>query len=165
MNLVIGYSKGTSEYRVYRSLDDKNWERIETLPKEGTLSDSDHEVGKMYYYKVKACNSLGNCSGYVYKELKQTVKTPKLTLESTTKKKVTVTVGSVNMAEGYKVYRATSKNGKYELIKEITDPSELTFTNSTKSGYTYYYKVRAYSRVDGSKVYSPYSSIKSVKSK
>jgi len=165
MNLVIGYAKGTSEYRVYRSLDEKTWERIETLPNEGTLEDAGHTIGTMYYYKVKACNSKGNCSGYVYDELRQSVKTPKITVESTTTKKVKVTIGKVEEAVGYKVYRSTSKNGKYELIKEITDIEELTFNDKTKKGYTYYYKTRAYSRVDGSKVYSPYSGIKKVVSK
>ena len=39
------------------------------------------------------------------------------------------------------------------------------FNNTTKKGYTYYYKVRSYILVNEKKVYSPFSGIKSIKSK
>ena len=73
---------------------------------------------------------------------------------------------SVNGASGYQIYRATSKKGKYKLIKEFTTEDELLeYVNSTKKGTTYYYKVRSYRVVDENKVYSSYSSIKSIRSK
>ena len=39
------------------------------------------------------------------------------------------------------------------------------FNNTTKKGYTYYYKVVSYIMVNDKKVYSPWSSIKSIRSK
>ena len=165
VNIVMKETKGASNYIIYKSLDGKTYEKIHDLPGPGTMADGPHEVGKTYFYQVKVCNSKGNCSGKVSLSIKQTTKTPKLTVGSTISKKVTVTVGSVNMADGYRVYRATSKNGKYELVKELKSSDELSFDNKTKKGTTYYYKVRSYKVVDGSKVYSPYSSIKSIKSK
>ena len=68
-------------------------------------------------------------------------------------------------ADGYEIHRATKKKGKYTKVKELTSESELVYNNKTKKGTTYYYKVRSYKMVDGEKVYSPYSSIKSIKSK
>ena len=96
---------------------------------------------------------------------KQTTKVPSLTLKKIVTKKINITVGSVNMADGYEVYRSTSKSGKYTSIKTITDINKLSFDNTTKKGTTYYYKVRSYKVVDSKKVYSDYSGIKSIKSK
>ena len=63
-------------------------------------------------------------------------------------------------ADGYKIYRATSKSGKYSAIKTVTSASTLSYTNTgLTTGKTYYYKVRAYRTVNGKKVYSSYSSV------
>ena len=163
MSLVVGASKGASEYRLYRSMDNSSWERIATLTSEGTYIDGSHDIGRVYYYKVKACNTKGYCSGYVYEDLKQSVKTPKIVVETPKAKKVKITINSVDHAEGYKIYRSEYKNSGYETIAEITDFTNLTFTDKTKSGYTYYYKVRAYSKgYNGKRVFSSYSSIKKI---
>lgn len=64
-------------------------------------------------------------------------------------------------ADGYEICRATSKSGKYTVIKTTTASS---YTNgSLKTGTTYYYKVRAFKNSDNGKVYSSYSSIVSSK--
>ena len=67
-------------------------------------------------------------------------------------------------ADGYKIYRATSKSGKYSAIKTVTSASTLSYTNTgLTTGKTYYYKVRAYTTINGSKVYGSYSSVVSAK--
>ena len=75
-----------------------------------------------------------------------------------------MTLSSVNMADGYEIHRATKKKGKYSKVKDL-NADTLIYNNGTKKGTTYYYKVRSYKMVDGEKVYSPFSSIKSIKSK
>ena len=68
--------------------------------------------------------------------------------------------------DGYQIYRATSKNGKYTLVKAFTSEDELLeFNDSTKSKTTYYYKVRSYKLKGTSRVYSDFSGIKNIKSK
>lgn len=67
-------------------------------------------------------------------------------------------------ADGYKIYRATSKSGKYSAIKTVTSASTLSYTNTgLTTGKNYYYKVRAYTTINGSKVYGSYSSVVSAK--
>ena len=67
-------------------------------------------------------------------------------------------------ADGYKIYRASSKSGKYSAIKTVTSASTLSYTNTgLTTGKTYYYKVRAYTTINGSKVYGSYSSVVSAK--
>lgn len=65
--------------------------------------------------------------------------------------------------EYFEVYRATSKSGTYKKVK-TTKQSEFVHKSVT-TGKTYYYKVRGYHKINGIKVYSKFSSVKSVKTK
>ena len=70
----------------------------------------------------------------------------------------------VTGASGYYVYQASSKTGKYSLVKTITSGSTLSYTKSSlTSGKAYYYKVKAYQTVNKVKKASAYSSIVSAK--
>lgn len=65
--------------------------------------------------------------------------------------------------EYYEVYRATSKSGTYSKVK-TTKQTEFLH-KSVSTGKTYYYKVRGYRKVNGIKVYTKFSEVKSVKTK
>ncbi|MBQ9942336.1 MAG: hypothetical protein IJP03_04940, partial [Christensenellaceae bacterium] len=70
----------------------------------------------------------------------------------------------VSGASGYVIYRSTTKSGGYKAVKTITSGSTVTFTNSgLTAGKTYYYKVKAYRTVSGSKVYGSSCSAKYAK--
>lgn len=72
----------------------------------------------------------------------------------------------VKNADGYVVYRATKKNGKYAAVKTINKGKTVTFTNKNlKKGKTYYYKIKAYKKVNGKKALGQFSAVKSVKIK
>ena len=81
-----------------------------------------------------------------------------------TYKSVKIGWTSYAKASGYEIYRADKKNGKYKKIKTQTTCSYNDKGNK-KLGKSKYYKVRAYTSVDGVKVYSKYSSILSAKPK
>ena len=151
--LLESYKVDNEDY--YGPYDSTNFENSD---------QSGLEPGRTYYYKVKACNADDSCSGWVEVKVKLTPLAPKVSL-STESKKVSVTLTGVNGAVGYEVYRSTSKKGKYKSVGEITDLENLVLVDSTKKGTTYYYKVRSYMMVNGKKLYSPYSSIKKIKSK
>jgi hypothetical protein len=78
--------------------------------------------------------------------------------------KVVVTTSKVNGANGYEVYRSNKSKKGFKKVGEVTDLENLTFENVTSKGKTYYYKVRAYTTVNGKKVYSSYSGVKKIKS-
>ncbi len=79
-------------------------------------------------------------------------------------KSVKLTWKKVAGANGYQIYRATSKNGKYTKIKTITSGNTVSFTNKKLTvGKTYYYKIRAYVKVDGKQKVGSYCVIKKVK--
>jgi fibronectin type 3 domain-containing protein len=165
INIKLSESKGANLYIIYKSTDGKNYERVYELDAPGVTVDSGNEIGKTYYYKARVCNKYNNCSPLVSASIMQTTKVPALSVSSTTTKKVSITVSPVEMADGYRVYRSSYKNSKYKMIKDVENLDELTFDNSTKKGYTYYYRVRSYKVVDGVRVYSPLSGYKKIRSK
>lgn len=90
-------------------------------------------------------------------------KTSITSIKNIKKKSIEIRWKSVKGAAGYKVYRATSKKGKFKLVK--TTKSRNWKNTKLKKGKTYYYKVRTYSKVSGKTIYGSYSSVKSKKIK
>lgn len=87
---------------------------------------------------------------------------PALKVSSSSYSKIKLTWDKTEGASGYKVYRATSKNGKYKLIKTVKGSDTTTYTNTGRTtGKTYYYKIRAYKVSGGKTTYSKYSAVRS----
>lgn len=85
-----------------------------------------------------------------------------VTVKQRTATTVTLSMSKVSGAHGYSIYRATSNNGKYSKIANV---SSTTYKDTgRKSSSNYYYKVRAYKTVNGKKVYSSYSNVAYVSS-
>ena|GEM_PF-6192219 len=65
-------------------------------------------------------------------------------------------------ANGYKIYRATVKNGKYSAIYNCpaTDDAAIEFLDSKlKNGKNYYCKIRPYQREHGKMIYGKFSNV------
>lgn len=161
-----------SGYYVYRATSKNGaYKKVKDITSNKTVSWSDSEIstGKTYYYKIRAYvkSSIGTkTSAYSnVVSVKTALKKPVLTV-SASKKKVTLNWQKDGNAAGYKIYRATSKNGKYKEMKKITKASTVKWTDkSTKAGKKYYYKIRAYAVNKGKIKYSAYSVKKSVRAK
>ena len=63
--------------------------------------------------------------------------------------------------DGYQVFRSTAKNGTFDLIATVTDPTQNTYVdNEIKVNTTYYYKVRRYVHTEsGTIAYSNLSTV------
>ena len=166
IKVVINKQSGATKYVIQRSTNSKNGFKTIATVEDLNYLDLDLTPNRKYYYKVKACNNSNICSSYTKAlEGKPTLGKPGVTLK-TSSKKVTITLGRVADADGYQIYRATSKKGKYSKIATLLSEEELlSYIDKTKKGKTYYYKVRAYKVINESRVYGPYTGIKSIKSK
>jgi len=72
--------------------------------------------------------------------------------------KIQIKWDKVSGADGYAVYKATSENGKYSLIKRIDSGKTTSYTwGKATTGTTYYFKVKAYDKVGTKRVYGSYS--------
>lgn len=176
-----GYDDAESYLVLRRKTGESKFTQVAST-KELSYTDTDVSQSGTYYYSVQAVSTKwGGAVKSSYDKnisvnIKDTAPTP--TPAAVTKPKtptVTVTAGKkkavvkwkkISNASGYVVYRATSKSGKYTAVSTIKKGSTVSYTNKKlTSKKTYYYKVRAYRTVNGKKVYSSYSKVKSVKVK
>lgn len=86
-------------------------------------------------------------------------------------KKAKLSWKKMKAADGYEIYRATKKNGKYKLVKTIRNSSKVKIVNKKlKAKKKYFYKIRPYKMVKDPagkmvKVYGKYSAKKKIKAK
>lgn len=151
-------SRSTSKTGTYTPIT-----TVSSIEKNMTYTDKSLKTGKTYYYKVKMVKGKNQSEYSELTSAKPTLSKPTIKVAKTGKKSLKITWKKVAGAKQYRIYRATSKNGKYKKIKTVSS-SKLKYTNSKlKKGKKYYYKVRAAVKVDGKYTYSPYSTIKSKK--
>lgn len=80
--------------------------------------------------------------------------------------KIKLTWEPLSGVDGYQIYRATSKSGTYSKVTSVTGASKSSYINEGRTcGKTYYYKLRAYKRINGKTVYSKFSSVLSAYAK
>lgn len=160
---------GANSYYVYRATSKSGTYKKVGTSTSTSYTDKGLTKGKKYYYKVVGYYS---SEGSTVKSGDSNIASASATAPTpTTIKAVKAKSGSAKVtwskstgATGYVVYMATSKNGTYKSVKTVTSASTLSYTKSgLTKGKTYYFKVRAYVTVNGSKVYSPYTTIVSVK--
>ena len=162
-----------ASYQVYRSTKkDGDYQNIKTIDSVGTSSwtDSSVKTGKTYYYKIKVVVKTQNgnqTSGFSnVKSAKAVPAKTTLKAKASNAKNVKLTWSKVKGANGYEIYRSNSKDGKYSKVKTISKGSTTSYKDGKlKKSTTYYYKIRAYRKVDRKKVYGSYSSVVSVKTK
>lgn len=160
-------------YYIYRATSKNGtYKRVKTITKNKTVSWSDTNIstGKTYYYKIRSyvkATTGTKSSGYsAVVSVKTALSKPTVTSLTASGGKVKLKWKKDNNATGYKIYRASSKNGKYKAVKTISKNSTVAWTDkSVKTGKNYYYKVRAYSVNLGKTKYSAYSAKKGVQAK
>lgn len=157
-------------YMVYRRTADSGWKKIASRVTDISYKDQKAVTGTTYYYTVKAYSyawgemtvSSYDKDGIAGKARLGKVKIA--TANSESYSTIRVTWNKVSGANGYKVYRSTSKDGKYAAIGSTAKNSAVTFLDKKAvTGKTYYYKVCAYRNVSGKKVYGSYSATEKAK--
>jgi len=127
-------------------------------------------TGRTYYFKVLAYRYVNGVKVYsgdsAIKTGKTVLNTTKLSAASKSYNSIKLSWNKVAGADGYQILRGISKTSVYTTVKTITNGNTLTYTNGSRTtGRTYYYKIRAYRLVNGAKVYSGYSEVKSAAAK
>ena len=136
-----------SKYEVYRATTKNGTYTLLGTTTATNYTDNKAGSGYTYYYKVKALAANGAESDYsavvagICHCAKPTVKATYMGASG----KPYLRWNTVANASQYKVYRSTSKNGTYTLLGTTTATHYTD--NKAGSGYTYYYKVRAISKV------------------
>ena len=170
VNVSWKAAKNAKGYAVYRATSKNGTYKLLISTTRTSVTNASLATGTTYYYKVKSYGKVGSAKVYAaYSKTayaKPVLSKPANIKAKAGKKSAVVSWKKVSGATGYKVYRATKSNGKYSVVKTITKQSTVKYTNKKlKSKKTYYYKVRAYKKVNGKLVYGSYSKIVKVKAK
>lgn len=155
IKVVWNKALGATSYVVQRSTsEDEGFQTIATIEDDtkNYYYDKNAERGLTYYYRVKAVHEQDKVSGSTgYGEVmgaQNKLRTPELT-------KVRISISRPGMyiiwtevpgADGYRIYRSTSKNGSFKKVATVrgTDVLDYIDESSTTVGTTYYYKVKAF---------------------
>ena len=89
--------------------------------------------------------------------------TPALTAARYSYSKIKIAWDKIDKADGYVIYRATSKSGKYKKLATVSKSKTSYINTGLTCGKTYYYKLRAYDKQGSKTVYSKYSAVVSAK--
>ncbi|MBQ8198077.1 MAG: M15 family metallopeptidase [Lachnospiraceae bacterium] len=162
---------GPAGYEIYRGTSKNSMSMIKELAKTQTsYVDTGLTTGTTYYYKVRAyaVDAAGKKVYGAFSDISAAI--PQLTVpvitsaKSTNYNKIKITYKRVTEANGYVIYRSTKKNSGFKKIATIKKGKTVTYTDKKRTtGKTYYYKVRAYRKVNGKRVYSDYSAVVAAK--
>lgn len=154
---------------------ERYWD-ITYTPGYGFEIGSDFQLGKTYYFKVRAVNGKKKGKFSPVKSAKAVLRKPdirdlSLKSENSISMGIDLNYSSYPNLKGAELYRATSKNGKYTKVKIFKKKvynhygdynSYYHYTNTKLSPGEYFYKVRNYAKIKGKKVYSKFSSVESI---
>lgn len=158
---------GATAYQIFRSTSKNGkYVRIKTIKGQNNCKYTDKKIKKFtkYYYKIRAYSDTsngriyGNFTGIKTKEaLAQTnLKNAKYTGNS-----IKLSWKKVNDIKGYKIYRATSQNGKYSKIATVSSKKTSYKDYKLSQGKVYFYRIRTYKNRSGKELHGQYSEIKS----
>ena len=153
-----------SKYYVYRSGSSNGTYKYVGTTTATNYTDNKANAGYTYYYKVKAVSKVSSgANSYYSVVIGATCHCARPSVKITTSNgSPRLTWNAVAGASQYEVYRATSKNGSYT---KMFTTSNLSYTNtSAKAGTTYYYKVKAVSKVK-STANSAFSTVVSIRAR
>ena len=123
------------------------------------------KAGTTYYVRVRAfkTDSTGEkvygdyCAFEMYKTAPAA---PQINTVTGGTNKITVSWDKVTGVSYYEVYMATSKTGTYSKIASVKSGTTSYAKSGLSTAKTYYFKVRAYTTLDGSKIYGSFGTIK-----
>ncbi len=160
---------GATGYRVYQYSPSKG----EYVLKKSVKGTTTYKVtglkaGTTYKFKIKPYVKTDDGTviwGSASSALSTATKPSTPTVKSVTASsgKATLSWNNISGESGYQVYYSTSKNGTYKKMKSVSADTVKYTTSKLTAGKTYYFKVRAYKKVDGKTIFGSFSDIKYIK--
>ena len=167
-SITLSWSKitGAKGYKVYSYNPETN--KYKALK---TVSGTSYTINKLesateYSYSVRAYGKVSGETVWGNHSIINTATAPDavklVSVKAKDATKATVKWNGVS-ADGYEIFMAQGKTGKYKKVKTITKGETVSYTKSSlKAGNTYYFYVRAYKTVGDTKIYGASSNVKTV---
>ena len=160
------YKMGSSWMQGTYTMDKMNGNYSVYNMQDGTFTGSSKMYNAIYSQHIRKCKRMNSFTRYKLSDRGRlnAHKTPgKVAISSVSRVgsgKLKITWKKVSGATGYQIYRSTQKNSGYRRIKNLSSKSSSYTNSKLKNGKRYYYKIRAYKRIDGKTYYGKFSNIK-----
>ena len=146
-------------YEVYCVASSNGSYRIVKDTTDNTYTHQNLTIGNTYYYKIRSYKKVGEERYYSDFSTvnSQTLTIPKpinVKASSAGATAIKLSWNKVSKVSGYAIFRSNTKNGKYKEIKTVNAKKTSYSNKNLTKGKTYYFKVKAYLLVNGSKIYS-----------
>lgn len=142
--------EGATKYNIYRSTSKTGTYTLVGTSNSNTFVDTSVPFQKVCYYKVAAGNSYDLCMGELSAPVRGIVlKSPTVTAKRTNRTTVKLSWKRNTLANGYIIYRSTKSMTGYRKIATIASNKTITYMDRVTAGKTYYYRIKAYRKIDG----------------
>ena len=157
--------KDAQGYEIYQ-YKSKKWVKVATVKGNGTSKVINKlKSGTSYKFRIRGYKETEGETIYTkYKTLKVMTSPKKVKVTSCTSGNKTVSLKWNKVkGSGYEIQCSTSKKFKKNVKKVTAKKSKKSMTvKKLESGKTYYIRIRAYSKVNGTKYYGSWSKVKKV---
>ena len=159
--------EGATRYIIYRKAEGGSYSKVLTLGGTATSYTTNSLTPNKYYFIVKAARYdstdrvMTNGSNVV--EGASVFDKPVVRVSKESDSTALISWDKVEGVNGYEVYRKTGSQSSYKKLKTLKECSYIS--KSLKMNKTYYYKVRGFKNVGDTKVYTVYSTAKTLRMK
>ena len=181
IKVTVGSTSDNASYKLEKRTGNGSYKTIETWEEgelvdpefgENEYIDRDIKAGETYTYKLTTTVRVQDAdknpvawSKSAGKQIKVALNKPSISVKSSKKGYATISWKEVSGADGYQVYYG-KKAGSKSATTRLTTTSKLSYSKSRlSSGKTYYFRVRAYKKVNGKNIYGAPCTVKGVKIK
>ena len=162
--------KGIKSYRIYY-LSKKTGKYTFLGTKSTNVASFKTSPATAYTYKIKAEASVQGGKTMIYGKASAALETvtrsaliDTFSVKSKTDTTITFSWEAAKNVDGYRVYQYDAKEKKYKAVKTVKNALEVELIGF-KSATQYSFKIRSFRNVDGTNVYSRYSSTLKVMTK
>lgn len=167
--LTLSWTKveGATRYIIYRKVEGGSYSKVLTLGGSDTSYTTNSLTPNQYYFIVKAARYdstdrvMTNGSNEV--EGVSVFDKPVVRVSKESDSTALISWDKVEGANGYEVYRKTGSQSSYKKLKTLKECSYIS--KSLKMNEAYYYKVRGFKKEGNKKVYTAYSTAKTLRMK
>lgn len=149
----------------------KSYKAIKVISNKATTTFTQTNLASFTTYKYKILSYIqvsgSKYNGSLSSQISGRTKLGKVTLRSAIGSNTSVKLNwnKASKASGYVIYMSTSKTKGYKKIATTSSKKTSYTKEGLNAGTTYYFKVRAYVKVNKSKQYGEYSKVKKVQTR
>lgn len=161
--------KGASGYYVYcRKSTGSSWNLVGKSTT-SSIKKADFADGAKYYFRVYPYQKINgttymDSSSRTSDGLYTLKKLSAPSIKKSSKNYVKLSWSNIPGETGYQIARSKYRTKSFAVVKTVSSKYKSAVIKTTRNK-TYYYRIRAYKTVNGTKIYGPWSSVRSYKLK